>query len=112
MFTISIIALAVALAPVTDLFDRAAKRSGHSHKELAYITGTTPPRLSHKLRGHVSRWSVAELLVTPVDFFEAFIDELRAAKGCEKPLTAREVLDLIRPVMAAAKEDDRCEKTA
>jgi hypothetical protein len=110
MYSLLLLA-AVVMPPIADLFDRAAKRSGHSHKELAYCLGTTPPRLCHMVKGEGSSLSLARLFLAPESFRAALLDELREAWGIEKPLTARDVLDLIRPVMAA-KGEDRCEKCA
>ena len=109
---LSLLLAAVILAPIADLFDRAAKRSGHSHKALAYAGGTTPPRLTHMLKNEGTSFSVARLMLMPQDFFEMFLDELRAVRGCEKPLTARDVLDLVRPVMARMGAGTRREDIA
>ncbi len=86
----------VALPSILAEFDRAAMRSGHSKKELACCMGTTPQRLAHMLRGECSALSVPRLLLNPPDFIEAFIEELRAKVGLEKPLTARDVLALLQ----------------
>lgn len=90
------IVAAVALPSILAEFDRAATKSGHSKKELACCMGTSPQRLAHMLRGECSALSVPRLLLNPPDFIEAFIEELRAKVGLEKPLTARDVLSLFQ----------------
>jgi transposase-like protein len=94
-----------AIVAAPDLFnviDRAARRAGIALKEVALSMGITPAQLSRELHGN-GHLALDRMWACPPSFLSALAEELRIAWGGERAVTAREVLDLIRPQMARAR---------
>jgi hypothetical protein len=100
MTTWTLLIVVCVVPVVVDAIERARQRAGLSHKELAISQGLSAAHWSQQLHGgpgsHV--W-LDRLFNTPTDFFQLLMEELCALKRCERPLTARDVLDLIQPVI-------------
>ena len=101
VFAVAVVAIAVA--PLSQAIDRAARRANVSHMELALSQGITPAQWSRQLAGEPSQHVALDRLANaPLSFRQALLEELFAAWGVEKPLTAREVVELLRGQVLAS----------
>ena len=96
-----VVLLIVMAVPIAGAIERALSRACVSKKALAYAMRISPTQLSRALIGE-QHFPMDRLDTTPILFRQYLLEELFALWNCERPLTARDVLDLIRPVMARA----------
>lgn len=114
MFLIVLVAL-VAVAPsLSEMIERARVRAGVSHNHLAACQGISPAQWSRQQSENYpdQHPSVRRLRKTPALFQQFLWEEMLLAAGGERPVTAREVLDILRPLMAqfsvSQQQEERC----
>jgi hypothetical protein len=95
----AVTAVFVAAPIVAAAIERTCVRLAVSHKALAIDLRISESQLSRELSGdgHIAFDRFDRM---SVEFKQALIEELARVWGCERPLTARDVVELIRPVMA------------